>query len=88
MSISINPISDQFAAEIAGIDLARPLDDTEVAAIWQASDTYAVLVFRNQSLSDAGLHDFAARFGPLELPGARLKSLPTSQWGRPIRRSP
>jgi alpha-ketoglutarate-dependent 2,4-dichlorophenoxyacetate dioxygenase len=82
MSISINPISDQFAAEIAGIDLARPLDDTDVAAIWQASDTYAVLVFRNQSLSDAGLHDFAARFGPLEVgrgalqPGRRRLSIP------------
>ena len=82
MSISINPIGEQFAAEIAGIELARPLDDTEVAAIWQASDTYAVLVFRNQSLSDAQLHDFAARFGPLEIgrgalqPGRRRLSIP------------
>src|SRR5580658_9753645 len=82
MSISINPISEQFAAEIAGIDLARPLDDADVAAIWQASDSYAVLVFRNQSLSDAKLHDFAARFGPLEVgrgalqPGRRRLSIP------------
>jgi alpha-ketoglutarate-dependent 2,4-dichlorophenoxyacetate dioxygenase len=82
MSISIKPIGEQFAAEIAGINLALPFDDTDVAAIWQASDTYSVLVFRNQSLSDAQLHDFAARFGPLEIgrgalqPGRRRLSIP------------
>jgi alpha-ketoglutarate-dependent 2,4-dichlorophenoxyacetate dioxygenase len=82
MSISLNPIGVQFAAEVSGIDLARPLDEADVAAIWQASDTYAVLVFRNQSLSDAALHDFAARFGPLEIgrgalqPGRRRLSIP------------
>ncbi|MGA3003065.1 MAG: TauD/TfdA family dioxygenase [Acetobacteraceae bacterium] len=82
MSISINPIGERFAAEVAGIDLARPLDETDVATIWQASDTYAVLVFRNQSLSDAQLHDFAARFGPLEIgrgalqPGRRRLAIP------------
>jgi alpha-ketoglutarate-dependent 2,4-dichlorophenoxyacetate dioxygenase len=82
MSISINPIGERFAAEVARIDLARPLDETDVATIWQASDTYAVLVFRNQSLSDAQLHDFAARFGPLEIgrgalqPGRRRLAIP------------
>jgi alpha-ketoglutarate-dependent 2,4-dichlorophenoxyacetate dioxygenase len=82
MSLTISPIGDQFAAEVAGIDLACPLGETEVAAIWQASDTYAVLVFRNQALSDAQLHDFAARFGPLEVgrgalqPGRRRLSIP------------
>ena len=82
MSVTINPIGEQFAAEVTGIDLNRPLDETDVAAIWQASDTYAVLVFRNQSLSDAQLHDFAARFGPLEIgrgalqPGRRRLSIP------------
>jgi len=82
MSISINPIGERFAAEVAGIDLARPLDETDVATIWQASDTYAVLVFRNQSLSDAALRDFAASFGPLEIgrgalqPGRRRLAIP------------
>jgi alpha-ketoglutarate-dependent 2,4-dichlorophenoxyacetate dioxygenase len=82
MSMEIKPIGDQFAAEIAGIDFNRPLNDADVAAIWQASDAYSVLVFRNRSLSDAQLHDFAARFGPLEIgrgalqPGRRRLSIP------------
>jgi alpha-ketoglutarate-dependent 2,4-dichlorophenoxyacetate dioxygenase len=82
MSIGINPIGDQFAAEVSGVDLASPLGEADVAAIWQASDAYAVLVFRNQSLSDAQLHDFAAGFGPLEIgrgalqPGRRRLSIP------------
>ncbi len=82
MSININPIGEQFAAEVAGIDLSRPIADADVAAIWRASDTYAVLVFRGQSLNDAQLHDFAARFGPLEVgrgalqPGRRRLSIP------------
>src|SRR6202046_5420520 len=82
MSITISPIGDQFAAEVAGIDLGRPIGEADVATIWRASDEYAVLVFRNQSLSDAKLHDFAARFGPLEIgrgalqPGRRRLSIP------------
>ncbi len=82
MSIAIHPIGDQFAAEISGLDLSRPLNDTDVAAIWGASDTYSVLVFREQSLSDAQLRDFAARFGPLEIgrgalqPGRRRLEIP------------
>jgi alpha-ketoglutarate-dependent 2,4-dichlorophenoxyacetate dioxygenase len=82
MSIAVHPISDRFAAEIAGIDLSRPLDQPDVAAIWRASDAYSVLVFREQSLSDAQLRDFAARFGPLESgrgalqPGRRRLAIP------------
>jgi alpha-ketoglutarate-dependent 2,4-dichlorophenoxyacetate dioxygenase len=82
MSPGISPIGEQFAAEITGLDLSRPISEADVAAIWRASDTYSVLVFRDQSLSDAQLHDFAARFGPLEVgrgalqPGRRRLSIP------------
>lgn len=82
MSIAVRPIGEQFAAEAAGIDLRRPIDAAGIAAIWRAIDQYAVLVFREQSLSDAQLHDFAARFGPLEVgrgalqPGRRRLSIP------------
>ena len=75
-------MGDRFAAEIAGIDLSRPIDDASVAAIWRASDEYSVLVFREQSLTDAALRDFAIRFGPLEIgrgaarPGRRRLAIP------------
>jgi alpha-ketoglutarate-dependent 2,4-dichlorophenoxyacetate dioxygenase len=67
------PITPDFAAEIAGIDLSRPLDAAEVQAIWDAIDRYAVLVFRDQRLTDAQLRDFAAAFGPLEIGRAALQ---------------
>jgi alpha-ketoglutarate-dependent 2,4-dichlorophenoxyacetate dioxygenase len=82
MPVAINPLGDRFAAEIGGIDLNRPLDEADVAAIWRASDEYSVLVFREQSLSDDQLRDFAAKFGPLEIgrgalqPGRRRLAIP------------
>jgi alpha-ketoglutarate-dependent 2,4-dichlorophenoxyacetate dioxygenase len=82
MSIAIKPFADHFAAEAAGIDLSRAIDDSDVASIWRAIDTYCVLVFRDQSLTDAALRDFAARFGPLEIgraaarPGRRRLAIP------------
>ena len=59
--------AQDFAAEIAGIDLSQPIDDATVRAIWDAIDRYAVLVFHDQRLTDAQLRDFAAAFGPLEI---------------------
>ena len=50
MNIEIRPLYPQFAAEVGGIDLARPLDAAAVDAIWRAIDRYAVLVFRDQRL--------------------------------------
>jgi alpha-ketoglutarate-dependent 2,4-dichlorophenoxyacetate dioxygenase len=70
----------RFAAEAAWQDLSQPLED--VAGLWDAIDEHAVLVFRDQSLTDTNLHDFAARFGPLEIgrsamrPGPRRLKIP------------
>ena len=53
-----------------------------IDAMWSAIDRYAVVVFRDQRLSDAQLRDFAARFGPLEIgraaarPGRRRIAIP------------
>jgi alpha-ketoglutarate-dependent 2,4-dichlorophenoxyacetate dioxygenase len=82
MPITVHSLGDQFAAEIGGIDLSAPIDQQAIAEIWRASDNYSVLVFRNQSLTDAELRDFAARFGPLEIgrsaarPGRRRLAIP------------
>ncbi len=68
MSFELRQLHPLFAAEASGVDLAEPLlDDAIVAAIWRAIDEYAVVVFREQSLDDTQLRDFAARFGPLEI---------------------
>lgn len=52
-----------FVAEIEGIDLAAPLSAADRAALWQASDSHAVLVFRNQRLDDAAQIAFAGTWG-------------------------
>jgi alpha-ketoglutarate-dependent 2,4-dichlorophenoxyacetate dioxygenase len=82
MVIDTRPILPGFAAEIAALDVAQPLDAATVDAIWSAIDRYAVVVFRDQRLSDAQLRDFAALFGPLEIgraaarPGRRRLAIP------------
>jgi alpha-ketoglutarate-dependent 2,4-dichlorophenoxyacetate dioxygenase len=65
--MDVHPVAPEFAAAIAGIDLARPVDAATVRSIWDAIDRYAVLVFHDQRLTDAQLRDFATAFGPLEI---------------------
>ena len=61
------PLAPSFVAEIAGADLSQPLDEATLDAIWSAIDRAAVVIVRDQRLTDAQLRDFAARFGPLEI---------------------
>jgi alpha-ketoglutarate-dependent 2,4-dichlorophenoxyacetate dioxygenase len=80
--MNINPLGTRFAAEIDGIQLSGSPADTEIAEIWRAIDEFSVLVFRDQSLTDLELRDFAAKFGPLEIgraaarPGRRRLAIP------------
>jgi alpha-ketoglutarate-dependent 2,4-dichlorophenoxyacetate dioxygenase len=82
MSFELRPLHPHIAAEFAGIDLAQTLDAAAIDAIWAAIDRHAVLVFRDQRLTDAQLRDFAALFGPLEIgrsaarPGRRRLAIP------------
>ena len=57
-----------FAAEIRGIQLDHTLDDDTFSTIQDAIDRYAVLVFRDQRLTDEQQVAFSERFGPLEIP--------------------
>ena len=66
MSISIYPVTPNFAAEIGDVDLSAPLAAEDWAAIQAAFWKYGVVIFPEQRL-DADQHlEFAARFGPLE----------------------
>jgi alpha-ketoglutarate-dependent 2,4-dichlorophenoxyacetate dioxygenase len=56
-----------FAAEASGVDLRRPLAPETVREIERAMDRYAVLVFRDQPLTQEAQLAFARRFGPLDL---------------------
>ena len=68
--MEVNPLHPLFAAEISGVDLSRKLPEETVAALREAIDCYAVLVFRGQRLDDETQLAFARRFGPIEPPQA------------------
>jgi len=66
MPISIRPLHPVFVGEVAGIDCRRPLGADEIAAIEAGMDRYAVLVFRDQVISDDEQLAFTRHFGELE----------------------
>src|SRR5215467_8174651 len=66
MAITVYPVTLSFAAEIGDVDLARPIDPTDLQAIKDAFTQYAVLIFPDQHLSQDQHLDFARYFGPLE----------------------
>ena len=66
MSFSIRQIHPVFVGEVSGVDIARPLTPDEVAAIEAGMDRYAVLVFRDQKITDEQQMAFSENFGPLE----------------------
>ena len=65
MAVSIRPLNAGFAGEVTGIKVADVASAEEVAAIEAGMDRYAVLVFRNQAISDEQQLAFTAHFGPL-----------------------
>jgi alpha-ketoglutarate-dependent 2,4-dichlorophenoxyacetate dioxygenase len=66
MTIDIRPLTPEFAGEVRGVDLTRPLDAAEVAALEAGMDRYAVLVYHDQAVSDEQQKAFSLNFGPLE----------------------
>src|SRR5215469_6040988 len=66
MPVQIRPLHPVFAGEVEGVDCRAPLDAPEVAAIDQGMAEYAVLLFRDQDLTDAQQIAFTRHFGELE----------------------
>jgi alpha-ketoglutarate-dependent 2,4-dichlorophenoxyacetate dioxygenase len=66
MAISLRPLHSAFVAEVSGIDLTRPLPAQTIAEIEAAIAQHAILVFRDQRISDDQQLDFSRCFGDLE----------------------
>jgi alpha-ketoglutarate-dependent 2,4-dichlorophenoxyacetate dioxygenase len=66
MSISIHKLHPVFVGEVQGVDCRRPLTQQEVAAIEAGMDEYAVLIFRDQNITDEEQIAFTRHFGELE----------------------
>jgi alpha-ketoglutarate-dependent 2,4-dichlorophenoxyacetate dioxygenase len=64
--VSIRQIHPVFVGEVSGIDVTRPLSGEEVAALEARMDRYAVLVFRDQVITDEQQMAFTRNFGPIE----------------------
>ena len=69
-SLQLRPLHPLFAAEAGGLDLARPLAPAQVDQVNAAMDRHAVLVFRDQPLSQPQQVAMARQFGPLN-PGLK-----------------
>ena len=80
MALTIRKLHELFAGEATGVDLTRPLDAVETAAIVAAMERYAVLVFSGQNLTGEQQVAFSEGFGDLETP--RQEFLPGCQQRR------
>ena len=65
-TLRITPLHPLFAARAEGLDLRRPLNAGEVAAITAAMDRYAVLVFPGQHFEGDQQLAFGRHFGEVE----------------------
>jgi alpha-ketoglutarate-dependent 2,4-dichlorophenoxyacetate dioxygenase len=66
MPVAIQQIHPVFAGEVSGVDITKPISQAEVAAIEAGMDRYAVLVFRDQKLTDEQQMAFTLNFGAIE----------------------
>lgn len=65
-SIDITPVTGALGAEIAGVDLSKPLSNEVFSDIYQAFLDHLVIFFRDQNMTPEQHRDFAARFFKLE----------------------
>ena len=64
--LRIEPLSGALGAEVRGVDLAAPLEESRLAAIRRALLDHLVIFFPDQRLSPDQQRDFAARFGEVD----------------------
>ena len=68
MTVSIRQLHPHFFGEVSGVDLRKPLTPQEATDIEAGMDKYAVLLFRDQNITDEQQMAFALNFGERENP--------------------
>src|SRR5438128_3049546 len=66
MTVTIRQLHPHFFGEVSGVDLRKPLTPQEATDIEAGMDKYAVLLFRNQDITDEQQLAFALNFGNRE----------------------
>lgn len=69
LSLEHRPLSEALGAEVRGLDLSRPLGPAQREALFALWDEHLVLLFRDQTLTDAQLINFSRQLGELAPPG-------------------
>ena len=65
MTLIARPITENFGAEISGVDLTKPLSQGTVGEIVDAMDCFGVCVYRDTGLDDDSHIAFSRLLGPL-----------------------
>ena len=68
MTIELRPVTAVVGAEVAGVDLARPLDAATRDALLEAVVEFGVLFFRNQPITPEQHIAFARQMGRIQVP--------------------
>ena len=66
-AFTCKPLHPLFAAEVVGVDLRQAADGSLAAEVEAAMDEFAVLVFRDQTLSESEQMDFTRTLGPIDM---------------------
>lgn len=66
MKLQIRPFDGVLGAEVAGVNLARPMDKDTFRSVEAAWNQHSVLVFRDQQITEQEHIAFSKRFGELE----------------------
>ena len=74
--IEFEPMSGHFVAQVHGVDLAEVQDADVIAALREGLNRHGILVFREQSLSNAEHVRFSQQFGPSEIHTVKQYLLP------------
>jgi taurine dioxygenase len=75
-AVRVAPSDKPIGADVAGVDLSKPLSDAQFKAIFDAWMHHHVLRFRGQDLTKEALLAFSARFGELDKAPINVKGEP------------
>jgi taurine dioxygenase len=66
MTLQTRPLAPTIGLEVAGLDLSKPLDGATFAEISDLFNQHAILLFRDQDLTEDQHVALSRRFGPLQ----------------------
>ena len=66
MGFTIRPLTENIGAEIAGLDLRYPIDNTTMVRLREVWLDHTILLFSGQKIDDDQQIAFSRRIGKLE----------------------